>query len=149
MSLLWKTRGGEAIRISSRASNWLETALCVWIKCIQYMQLNIGSYSTLKIIVKDVSCIFEFKYIAVKKIVYILQWCKKIKELKFAIFIFILLLYNLGFLAPQSSKSYWGVRTKCKLHFWWNGDIYIKWKLLMSSFYWQKYCHPWVYKCVL
>ncbi len=27
--------------------------------------------------------------------------------------------------------------------------IYIKWKLLMSSFYWQKYCHPWVYKFVL
>ncbi len=33
-----------------------------------------------------------------------------------------------------------------KWHFWWNGDKYIKWKLLMSSFYWQKYCHPWVYK---
>ncbi len=32
-----------------------------------------------------------------------------------------------------------------KWHFWWNGDIYIKWKLSMSSFYWQKYCHPWVY----
>ncbi len=34
----------------------------------------------------------------------------------------------------------------CKWHFWWNGDIYIKWKLLMSSFYRQKYWHPWVYK---
>ncbi len=27
--------------------------------------------------------------------------------------------------------------------------IYIKWKLLISSFYWQKYCHPWVYKFLL
>ncbi len=39
-----------------------------------------------------------------------------------------------------------------KWHFWWNGYIYciyIKWKLLMSSFYRQKYCHPWVYNFLL
>ncbi len=28
-----------------------------------------------------------------------------------------------------------------KWHLWW---LYIKWKLLMSSCYWQKCCHPWV-----